>query len=364
MNSELRHKVALSFLFGIGPRKALKLVSKTGSVDAIFNEKLSSLHKLTGINKRILSDLRREDALEMAERQIEHAEKNGWNIHFFLDSNYPRRLKQIEDAPVILYSSGKIEINPRRTIAVVGTRAASSYGKMLCEELIESIQYSDVQVISGMAYGIDICGHRACVQRGVSTVGVLGHGLDRLYPQVHKRTAMSMLEHGGLLTEYIPGTNPDRENFPMRNRIVAGMADATIVIESQRKGGSLITAELANDYSKDVFAYPGNVGVKNSEGCNYLIASDKAHLITCGQDLLLKMGWEPISAKQTQLMIELAPQEKLICSFLEEKGIQHVDEIAIGTNTLISELHFTLLQLELKGLVRTSGGNRYQLILS
>jgi DNA processing protein len=362
MSTELRHKVALSFLHGIGPRKALKMVSKAGSVDAIFHEKIHSLHQLTGIGKSVLADLRREEALRNADQQLELSEKNGWNIHFFLDTNYPRRLKHAEDAPIILYSSGKINVNPRRTIAVVGTRAASAYGKILCEELIESVQHADVQVISGMAYGIDICAHRACIQRGISTIGVLGHGLDILYPQVHRKTAQLMLENGGLLTEFIPGTNPDRENFPMRNRIVAGMADATIVIESQRKGGSLITAELANDYNRDVFAYPGNVGVKNSEGCNYLIAHDKAHLITSGKDLLLKMGWEPVSERQTQLRIELSPPEKTIYAYLEGKGTLHVDEIAIHTNTPISLLHATLLQLELKGLLRSTSGNRYQLV--
>ena len=362
MYTDLRHKVALSFLHGIGPRKAFKLVSKTGSVAAIFQEKIDSLHQLTGIQKSVLADLRREEALKMADQQLELAEKNGWNIHFFLDANYPRRLKHAEDAPVILYSVGNIDINPRRTIAVVGTRTASTYGKIICEELIESVQHSDVQVISGMAYGIDICAHRACLEKGIPTVGVLGHGLDILYPQVHRKTAQQMLENGGLLTEFIPGTNPDRENFPMRNRIVAGMADATIVIESQRKGGSMITAELANDYNKDVFAYPGNVGVKNSEGCNYLIASDKAHLITSGKDLLKKMGWGQVSERQTQLRIELSSQEKMICAHLEGKGSLHVDEIAVNTNTPISVLHATLLQLELKGLLRSTGGNRYKLV--
>ena len=362
MNSELRYKVALSFLHGIGPRKAAKLISKTGSAEAIFRENIRSLHKLTSIRKTVLTDLRREDALIKAEKQIEIADSNGWNIHFFLDSNYPRRLKHIDDAPIVLYGIGNYEVNPRRSIAVVGTRNASEYGKRLCEELIDSLGETDVQVLSGMAYGIDICAHRACVARGIETVGVLGHGLDRLYPQIHKKTAHSMLANGGLLTEFIPGTNPDRENFPMRNRIVAGMADATVVIESQRKGGSLITAELANDYNKDVFAYPGNVGVKNAEGCHYLIANDKAHLLTCGKDLLLKMGWNDIEDRQVRLAIELSDSEKTLCQFLEGRGSKHIDEIAMETGCQISTLHATLLKLELKGVIRMAAGNHYQLI--
>jgi DNA processing protein len=362
MNSELNYKIALSFLHGIGPRKALKLISKTGSAEAIFRENIRSLHKLTGIRKTVLTDLRRAEALVKAEKQIELAEKNGWSIHFFMDSNYPRRLKHVEDAPIVLYSVGNYAINPRRSIAVVGTRNASEYGKRICEELIESLFQMGVQVVSGMAYGIDICAHRACLTSGIQTIGVLGHGLDRIYPQIHRKTAQSMLENGGLLTEFIPGTNPDRENFPMRNRIVAGISDATIVIESQRRGGSLITAELANDYNKDVFAYPGNVGVKNAEGCHYLIANDKAHLITCGQDLLLKMGWDTISSKQTRLPVELSDSEKTICQFLEGNCSKHIDEIAMETDRQISLLHGDLLQLELKGIIRLSSGNHYQLI--
>lgn len=362
MNSDLYYKIALSFLHGIGPRKALKLISKTGSAEAVFRESVRSLHELTGIRKTVLTDLRRTEALVEAEKQIRLAEKNGWTIHFFLDSNYPRRLKHVEDAPIVLYSVGKYEINPRRSIAVVGTRSASEYGKRICEELINSLINMDVQVVSGMAYGIDICAHRACLDRGIQTIGVLGHGLDRIYPQIHRKTAVSMLENGGLMTEFVPGTNPDRENFPMRNRIVAGIADATIVIESQRRGGSLITAELANDYNKDVFAYPGNVGVKNSEGCHYLIANDKAHLITCGKDLLLKMGWNEIGEKQTQLPLELLDSEKTLCQFLEGRGSKHIDEIAFETNRQISLLYSDLLQLELKGIVRKSGSNHYQLI--
>jgi DNA processing protein len=362
MISELRYKVALSFLHGIGPRKALKILTKLEQAEAVFHESLRSLHYLTGIRESVLNEMKRTQALKCADEQIELAIKHNWQIHFFLDKNYPRRLRQAEDAPIVLYSSGNIDMNPRRSIAVVGTRAASMYGKFLCEELIESIQFADIQVISGLAYGIDICAHKSCVQRGVSTIGVLGHGLDRLYPQVHWKTAMQMLENGGLVTEFIPGTNPDRENFPMRNRIVAGMADASVIIESQRKGGSLITAELANDYNKDVFAYPGNVGVRNSEGCNYLIATDKAHLITCGNDLLSKMGWGVTSSNQTYLPLELSNEENAIRMYLEGKENKHIDEIAIEMSSPISTLQALLFQLELKGVVRTNGNNRYRLV--
>lgn len=255
-------------------------------------ENIRELHAVTGIRHSVLRNLKRKQALEKASEQLDFVAKNNINVHFFLEQNYPRRLKQCEDAPIILYSMGNFDINPKRTLAIVGTRSASDYGKVLCTELIESLVDQDIQVISGLAYGIDICAHRSCVYSAIQTVGVMGHGLDRIYPNAHRKTAIQMLDNGGLVTEFVSGTSPDRENFPMRNRIVAGMADALVVVESRKKGGSLITAELANDYNKDVFAYPGSVGSKNAEGCHYLISEDKAHLITCGRDLLAKMGWE------------------------------------------------------------------------
>jgi DNA processing protein len=292
MFTNLHYKLGLSFLFGIGPKKASILVSKLGSPEAVFTVDLRSLHHMSGISMNIIRQMNRTAALEIADRQIEFIEKNNIRTHFYLDVNYPRRLRHCDDAPLVLYSKGNFDTNPSRSVAVVGTRSATDYGKGLCEELIQEFKGTEIQVVSGMAFGIDICAHQLCVKHGIQTVGVLGHGLDRIYPQLHKRTAEQILEHGGLLTEFIPGTKPDRENFPMRNRIVAGMTDATIVIESKNSGGSLITAELANDYNRDVFAYPGNIGQIHSEGCNQLIRTNKAHLLTGGVQFLKEMGWQ------------------------------------------------------------------------
>ncbi|MEY4604885.1 MAG: DNA-protecting protein DprA [Bacteroidota bacterium] len=360
MYSELHYKVGLSFLFGIGPKKATQLVSKLGSPEAVFMEKIRVLRAATGIRNSVLANLKRQEALDKASEQLEFVSKNNINVHFFLDANYPRRLKQCEDAPIVLYSMGNFEINPKRTLAIVGTRNISDYGRMLCGELVESLGGQGVQVISGLAYGIDIFAHRACVNSSIQTIGVMGHGLDRIYPHTHRKTAVQMLENGGLITEFVSGTNPDRENFPMRNRIVAGMADAVVVVESRKKGGSLITAELANDYSKDVFAYPGSIGLKNSEGCHYLIAEDKAHLITSGRDLLQKMGWEQKTKTQTMIPVELTPLEIQICTYLESNGMRHPDEISMSTGIPISELQGLLLHLELKGIVRNVPGRGFQ----
>jgi DNA processing protein len=359
MYSDLHYKIGLSFLFGIGPKKAAQLVSKMGSPEAVFRSNIRELHAATGIRQSVLRNLEMKKALEKATQQVEFIERNNLNVHFFLDSDYPRRLKHCDDAPIILYSMGNFDINPKRTLAIVGTRNASDYGKMLCVELIQSLVGQEIQVISGLAYGIDICAHRACVSSAIQTIGVMGHGLDRIYPNLHRKTAVNMLENGGLITEFVAGTNPDRENFPMRNRIVAGMADAVVVVESRKKGGSLITAELANDYNKDVFAYPGSVVSKNAEGCHYLIAEDKAHLITCGQDLLTKMGWDEKPKKQAIIPLELSPNERQIYNYLEEHGARHPDEISIFTGIAISTLQGLLLQLNLKGVIRSVPGNAY-----
>lgn len=365
MNTNLHYKLGLSFLFGIGPKKASTLVSKLGSPEAVFIEDARQIHHLTGISMNVIRQMDRKKALEIADKQIEFIEKNNIAVHFYLDINYPRRLKHCEDAPIILYSKGQFDPNPVRTVAVVGTRAATDYGKGLCEELIHELSNSEIQVVSGMAFGIDIAAHQLCVKLGIQTVGVLGHGLDRIYPRHHKRTAELMLENGGLLTEFIPGTEPDRENFPMRNRIVAGMTDATIVIESKSTGGSLITAELANDYNRDVFAYPGNVGQVFSEGCNELIRTNRAHLLMNGAQFLKEMGWQPNTnvntAIQKQCFDNLTEEERLICEYLEDSKGEHIDVLCIALKQPVSKLNVLLFQLEMKGVVKAHPGKKYSL---
>lgn len=364
-NTQLTYQIGLTFLKGIGPRKASQLVSKLGSLEAVFSEKLSSIHHLTGIGKSVLTNMQRDKALHLAEEQVNYVIKHSVATHFYLDANYPRRLKQCEDAPLLLYSKGNLDPNPIRVVSIVGTRASTEYGRNLCEELIHSIKDSEIQVISGMAYGIDICAHHLCVKNNIQTIGILGHGLDRLYPSAHNRTAEQMFLNGGLMTEFIPGTNPDRENFPMRNRIVAGMSDATIVIESKKSGGSLITAELANDYNRDVFAFPGNVGQQFSEGCNMLIQKHKAQLVLNGADFLKQMNWEEQKNAKTiqrSCFIELNEEEQNVCKHLEGSSGEHVDVLSLKTMLSISALNVQLFHLEMKGVVRSMPGKKYSLI--
>lgn len=364
-NSNLQYQIALTFLHGIGPKKASVLASKLGSIEAVFHEKYSLIHQVTGIHKSVLKEMNREHAFDLAEGQVSYVQKHNINTHFYLNANYPRRLKQCFDAPILLYSKGNFDPNPSKVISIVGTRNATDYGKNLCEELITSLRDKDIQVVSGMAYGIDICAHQLCVKNNIQTIGVLGHGLDRLYPSVHKRTAELMFNNGGLLTEFIPGTNPDRENFPMRNRIVAGMSDATIVIESKKTGGSLITADLANDYNKDVFAFPGNVGQQFSEGCNLLIQKQKAHLILNGKDFLTQMSWDSPSKKavgQRSCFVELSEEETQICEVLEGSNGEHIDVLSMRTGITVSKINVLLFHLEMKGILRTLPGKKYCLI--
>lgn len=330
----------------------------------IFTDSYRNLSKRTGIKIDILKKMDRENALAYSENVYRDCIKFGIELIFYTHPDYPRRLKQCTDAPLLLYSRGNLRLNETRFVAVVGTRNASDYGKKLCTELIESFVGNNIIVVSGLAYGIDITIHKLCLQFGVPTIGVLAHGLEMTYPSSHVNVAKKMCSEGGLLSEYPPFTNPDREHFPMRNRIVAGMCDATIVVESKIRGGSLITADLANDYSKDVFAFPGNVFEENSEGCNKLIADAKANLITNGQDFLLKMGWNVSKKKSIQRSIfpVLTAEEESIVQELISNPEISIDGIATKLQMPISSLSVHLFQLEMNGVVMPLPGNRCKLV--
>lgn len=357
--------MALTLLEGIGPKSAKSLIAYLGEVDAIFKGKKNLRTTIPGFSKERFRKLNTTKALLEAEKVLEFIDKNDIKTSFFLDSDYPYRLKECADSPILLYAKGNFELNPKRTIAVVGTRNMTTYGKKLIRELISSLKPYNVQIVSGLAYGVDVYTHRCCLEFGVPTIGVLGHGLDRVYPFQHRSTAQKMVENeGGLLTEFPNGTNPDRENFPKRNRVVAGMTDATIIIESGEKGGSLITAHLANDYSRDVFAYPGNVDSPYSIGCNSLIANDKAHLVTSSRDITKMLEWE-LKAKekpvQTNLFHQLDGDEKKIVKLLKEFEKISLDVLSVKLKTPVSRLSGLLLSLELKGIVLTLPGKKYTL---
>jgi DNA processing protein len=362
---ELVYQIAITQLKGIGPVKAKILISKLEKIENLFTLKIKELEKVTGINQKILFQMEREEALLKAKKQIGFIKKNNIQCHFYTDKTYPRRLKECIDAPLLLFSKGKVECNFEKIVSIVGTRNATEYGRKICDDLIKDLQGKEILVVSGMAYGIDIHVHNLCVKYNIPTIGVLGHGLDRLYPNQHAEIANKMLENGGLLTEYLPGTNPDKENFPMRNRIVAGMCDATIVIESKIKGGSLITADLANQYNKDVFAYPGNVGQEFSKGCNQLILDQKAHLLLNGKAFLKWMSWDEEKKNsenvQRTIFLNLNEDEKAIADILKESPL-HIDVISSKVGIPISKINIHLFNLEMNGVLQSLPGKIYKLI--
>jgi len=356
-------KIALGKLHGFGPVRIAQLISKMGGIEEIFTASLNEIYMQTGFAKSLLREIKREEALLFAEKEGQFCEKNGVSPLFFLDHNYPRRLKQCQDAPVMLYYKGTSELNQKKIVSIVGTRNETNYGQSILEELINSLKDQNVLVISGLAYGVDIHAHRLCIENKVETIAVLGHGLDRIYPNSHRTTATKMILNGGLLTEFPTNTNPDRENFPMRNRIIAGLSDATIVVESKESGGSMITADLANDYSRDVFAYPGDVNRVFSSGCNKLIKNQKAHLVTKASDILKIMNWETKpSGSHHSLDLCLSDVEQKIVDFLIKNGEVHSDSLCNALVLPPSQLSVILFNLTLKNVIQAAKGNRIQLM--
>lgn len=349
---------------GIGDARIKKLVAYCGGPKEVFEQKKGFLEKIPNIGQKIAASVSSKDVLERAEKELLFAEKHGVSVISFLDNEYPSRLKHCTDSPVVLYKKGNGSINPPRSVAVVGTRNATREGKETTEKLVEELAKSGVTIVSGLAYGIDITAHKASLKFNTPTIGCLAHGLDRIYPQVHSSTAEKMLENGALITDLPIGTNPDRENFPKRNRIVAGMADATIVVEAAAKGGALITAELANGYNRDVFAIPGRVSDQYSEGCNNLIKYLKASLITNGADVLRSMNWdsaEPTKRQpQTNLLVDLTDEQEKVVSVLRQQN-HTIDRLTVLSELPMNKVASILLELEFEGIVSNLPGKVYKL---
>jgi len=359
------HGAALSFVKNLGPVAAKSLMAYLGSAEQVFKTSPSKMATIPGIGEKRASQWDFDEALRLAEKELTFAGKHGIELIFYTDARYPKRLKNCADSPILLYSKGKMELNMPKVISIVGTRNATDYGKQLCRQLIEELQQYNVLIASGLALGIDVAAHKECLRLNVPTVGVLGHGLDRMYPSQNRATAEKMLENGGLLTEYPSGTIPDRENFPQRNRIVAGMADATVVIEAGLKGGALITAEIANSYNRDVFAFPGRLDDVYSEGCNFLIRNNKAALLTCMADLAFSLGWEKDEnlkpTEQFMLPLDLTKDESLIFDILQQhKTPLAIDELTIKANMPMSSLAMNLLNMEMQGYIRSLPGKTYR----
>ena len=366
--NKLRYQIALTLLPNVGCITAKTLLSYCGSLEAVFRTKKSRLLKIPGIGNHIAEQVvaHGKDALERAEAEVEFVEKNEVNPLFFLDKDFPQRLNNCADSPVMLYYKGNVDLNVARVLAVVGTRNISDYGRDICERFVGDLAKYGVLVVSGMAFGVDYCAHRNCVRNQVPTVGVFAHGLDRVYPRQHDKLAAEMLTNGGLLTEFMSGSKPDRENFPKRNRIIAGIADATILVETANKGGSIITAHLAASYNRDVYAFPGRVNDKYSKGCNRLIRDNVAGLITSAEDLVRHLGWEQETMPETvqrQLFVQLSDAEQNIVDVLRRDDGLHIDGITQSTGMTGSAVAAHLLSLEFKGVVKSVPGSRYRLVM-
>lgn len=365
MNEDLKYKIALTLIPDIGPILAKRLLSYCGSAEAVFKEKRVSLEKIPGIGSASAKAVLSHDVFERAEEEIKFIQKNNITPVFYLDPAYPKRLTHCEDNPVMLYFKGNANLNAEKMVSIVGTREATDYGKALCEKLIADLAVHNVTIISGLAYGIDICAHKAAMENKLSTVCVLAHGLDKIYPALHRSAAEKMLETGGWLTDFTSKTIPDRENFPSRNRIVAGISDATIVVESKAGGGSLITADIANSYNRDVFAFPGKVGDECSVGCNNLIKQNKAALIQSAADVVYILGWEQKkkskAPQQKKLFVELNPDEEIVVNVLKEKDSINIDDLCLVCKLPMSKVSSLLLTLEFSGIVRSLPGKMYRL---
>ena len=364
-DEDIFYRLALSFVPEVGAKRGMALLKHFGAVKDIFKAPLKELKKIDGITEERARAFKNEAVLQRAEQELSFVQKKGIQVMLMTDSNYPQRLTHCNDAPLLLYYKGNADLNADKVVAIVGTRKNTEYGLKLCETLVEGLQTQDnIIVVSGLAYGIDAIAHKKSVELGVPTVAGLGHGLDMIYPASNKHLAKDMQENGGLLTEFPSGTTPDRTNFPMRNRIVAGISDVTVIVESDKAGGSLITAYMASGYNREVAAFPGRVSDSKSAGCNDLIRSNIAAMITGPADLLELMNWNQGAkpkAVQKQLFLNLSTEEQKIIDILQTKDSVHADDLYYQTGLGGSQLAATLLQLEMQGLIKTLPGKHYRM---
>lgn len=362
---DLLYVLALQKVDGVGDVMAKKLIAHCGSAEEVFKTPKNKLASINQISSIIIKNLTDKSIFEKAEKELQYIQNHQIQTMYFQDDNYPMRLKHCYDGPVLLFSAGNIDLQNPRIISIVGTRQITSHGTEFCRKLISDLAPLNPIIVSGFAYGVDIVAHQAAMDMGLQTIAVVAHGMSQIYPAVHKKYVRRIEENGGFLTEFWSGGNPDKENFVRRNRIVAGMSEATIVIESAERGGSLITANLANDYNRDVFAVPGRTSDKYSQGCNNLIKTQKANLLTSAADVMYILNWELENRKkviQKQLFITLEPDEQIVFDYLQVNGKSEMDLIAINCNLPIYKLSSILLNLELKGVARPLPGKMFEAI--
>lgn len=363
---ELFYLLALQKVELVGDIVAKKLLNHFGNAKEVFQSKASKLGSIDGIGSILIRNLKDKSVFEKAEKELQFIKENHIDTLFFQDENYPDKLKHCIDGPVLLFSSGNIDFKNRKIISVVGTRQITSYGMECCKKLIADLAPLNPIIVSGFAYGVDIVAHQAAMENNLQTIGVVAHGLNQIYPKVHTKYVAKMEENGGFLTDFWSSSNPDKENFVKRNRIVAGMSEATIVIESADKGGSLITANMAVDYNRDVFAFPGRATDKYSQGCNNLIKTQKANLLTSAADLIYMLNWDLDSEKskpvQKQLFVELDNDEQKIYDYLLKSGKELLDIIALDCEFPVYRISSMLLNMELKGVIRPLPGKLFEAI--
>lgn len=362
---ELFYMLALSLIDGLGAKNAKRLLDEYGSAEYIFQYGPGQNHEHPLYSKFSAQTLKESQVFARAEEEMGFISKHQIQVLTMHDPNYPSRLLHCDDGPILLFYKGVNVLNFDRVISIVGSRNATSYGRSVCRSLIRDLKRFHPVVVSGLAYGIDVIAHQEAVTMEIPTVAVLGHGLDMIYPEAHESLAKNMLNKGGLVTEFFSKTKPERFNFPMRNRIIAGLADVTIVVEAAEKGGALITAKFANDYNRDVCAIPGNVNQDYSKGCNYLIQSNSAALITSADDLAKIMQW-PIQKNQFSVTenryLNCNPPEQDLLKVLQSSGRISLDELVLLTGQHVSALSLILLQLELKNHIVSLPGNFYEVI--
>lgn len=364
MDQERLSFLALHFIPGVGTRSIKQLISYCGSASEVFKRPKGKLQTIPGVGPATAQAIISSNTFSLAEAEFRRAGKADTQILFYTDKQYPDRLRVIDDAPSMLYFKGNCNLNHHKIVGIVGTRQATSYGRTVVEKIIEDLVPHEAMILSGLAYGIDIHAHRVAISKHLPTVAIMGSGIDVIYPGNHADIARKMTDKGGIITENMFGTKPDAHNFPARNRIIAGMCDALIVVEAAETGGALITAEIANSYSKDVFAIPGSLGQTFSEGCNKLIKINKAALLTSVKDLEYIMNWVPgIKSVERQIQVELNAEEQQIADVIKAKGASmQIDELAWKTGIPPGVLATLLLHLEFKGVVKPLPGKLYQLM--
>lgn len=366
MNNQLLYNIAITYLQGVGCVNAKKLIAFAGSSENVFKLKKQQLVKVPGIGESTASEILNSDALKKAEKEIDFINKYKIKVFHYLDKDYPEFLKNCHDAPVLFYSLGNINFNTGKFLSIIGTRKATEYGKTVCRKIIEELAVSnpDLTIVSGLAYGIDITAHKAAMDFGLNTIAVLGHGLDIVYPASHKKYASNIIKNGALITEFPSSSIRDASNFVKRNRIIAGISEATLVIETGIKGGSVITAEIANSYNREVFAVPGNVETESSQGCNFLIKSHRALLIENASDIAGNLNWNTKSDKniQQKIKFDLNKEEEIVYEYVKANKNSNIDVIAMNTNIVMYELSSILLNLEFMGLVRCLPGKCFTII--